>query len=167
MRDWLQENALALYAAVVGTLGLVLTLARFVYDRRKDHVQLRVVSRKSPDFAKSAAALSTATPSSFDVPKLLPGYMVTVYNDGSIPAHLADAGIVDSAGTDVPALTPASPQRPMILMQLGQVDLDPITAKSSRTFTVYLRAGQTPPRAAKCYVVDKTGRRWIGKHSDL
>lgn len=162
---WLRDNLLAAYGAVVGTAGVLHSLSRFAYDRRKDRIQLRVARRRTLDFHANVERLARRQTDPFDNPGLLPGYSVTVYNDGFLPLHIADAGLVDRNGARVQALTSRSKRNPMLLGPIGEADLEPISSKSSETFTVYLRAGQSPPDIEQCYVVDKTGRYWKGPHT--
>lgn len=164
MSHWLRDNLLAAYGAVVGTIALLLNVVRFFYDRGKDSVQLRVSSRPSADLRSNAERLA-AFPSDLDAPKLLPGFSVTVYNDGLVAAHIAEVGVIDANGKDVTALVHRPRAHDMMLWPVGEAGLDPISAKSSQPFTVYLRAGQGVPTVKECFAVDKTGKRWKGRYS--
>ena len=165
VRIWLAENALAAYGAVVGTVALLLNLARFVYDRRKDGLRLRVKSRAEGDVVSNSQRLAAPRDDPFSSPRLLPGYVVTVYNDGHLPAALEDVGIVSADGTDSGALSHRPRANDLMLLPVGSAGLEPIPPKSSMSFTVYLtREKPTLLDVRACYAVDRTGKRWRGKH---
>lgn len=167
MAHWLRDNLLAAYGAVVGTIALLLNVVRFSYDRSKDSVQLRVSARASPDLRSNASRLAdTPSESEMDAPRLLPGFQVTVYNDGLVAAHIAEIGVIDANGKDVTALVHRPKARDLMLWPVGEAGLDAISGKSSQTFTVYLRTGEGVPTVTGCFVVDKTGKRWKGRYSE-
>jgi hypothetical protein len=165
MKHWLEQNMLAAYGAVVGSVALLLNLVRFIYDHRKDNVRLRVSSKPAPDFASNAERMQNVKADEQDVPQSLPGYIVTVFNQGLVAAPLAEVGIRDTHSKDVLALARRRVSNTHFLFPVGEAGLEPLGPKSSQSFTVYLRRGQPAPTAKSCYVVDQTGKRWKGRNA--
>jgi hypothetical protein len=162
MKQWLADNLLAAYGAIVGTIALMLNLSKFAVDLRKDSVRLKVSGVRHPMFDGHAATLKQPLASDGDGPNLLEGYSVTVTNLGSIQAHIADVGVICRDGRTDSALVRQHSSR-MILRSVPEIALEPLEPKSSRTFTVYLRRGHEPPIAEAFYALDKTGKRWKTK----
>lgn len=164
MTEWLNQNLLAVYGAIVGTLALVLNLSGLLHDVRKGAVRLRVQCRPHQDLKSSLTAhAATKTDDAADRRTFFEAYVVTVFNDGAVPAHLADAGVVCADHHVEQALVSQPLGSHLILRSVADARLEPIAPKSSETFTVYLRAGNdvfTPKRAL---VIDQTGKKWYGR----
>ena len=164
MRRWIEQNLLATYGAVVGTVAILLNLVRFRYDRRKDNIQLRVSSKLSSDFAANVAMMSSTQIDEMSASQIAAAYVVTVFNDGLVAAPLAALGIRDVDGKDVPGLTRRPGSNTLTYYPVDQAGIEPLGPKSSQSVTVYFHRGQPVPIANSCFVVDQTGKRWNGRH---
>jgi len=162
MKDWWFTNGLAAYGAVVGTIALLLNLWKFFYDRTKDAVQLSVSCTADSSLRSNIERVNTERAADWDGPNLLPGYLLKVTNIGSVPAHIADAGMISDDGSVTSALV-AAPGRPMILESIARGQIEPLQPKAARTFTVYVQRGVKAPKPVKAFVEDATGRRWTRK----
>lgn len=159
--SWLHDNALAAYGALVGTVALLLNVARYVYDRRKDAIRLSVTCKPDPKLDENVRQVNSERQHSWDGPDLMPGFQIKVTNRGAMLAHVVAVGVVYGDGLVESALVGASGS-PNILQSVSEGALEPLPAKASRTFTVYVRRGkELVPKSA--YVEDGTGRRWTTK----
>jgi hypothetical protein len=166
LTEWLRQNLLAVYAAVVGTLALVLNLSGFLHDVRKSAVRLRVLCRPHSDLqnslsARAAAANSTNT----DRRTLFEAYRVTVFNDGSVPAHIQEVGVTCTNRCVETALVSQPGGNRLLLLPVADSDLEAIPPKSSQDFTIYFRVDRDVFTPKKAFAVDKTGKKWQGKVS--
>jgi hypothetical protein len=85
---------------------------------------------------------------------------VTVFNDGSVPAHLEEVGVICADKRRETALVSEASIGRWILVPVNQAGLGPIESKSAETFTIYLRAGSAAFTPKRAFAVDKTGKEW-------
>lgn len=164
MIEWLQQNLLAAYGAVVGTLALVLNLSGFLHNVRKETVRLRVLCQPHAQLKSSIATVAQSAPDkALDRRTLFEAYTVTVFNDGSVPAHLHDVGVTCRDGRIVGALVSRPSSNHWILSAIADAALEPIAPKSSQPFTVYFRVDEPTFIPKTAFVIDKTGKRWHSK----
>jgi hypothetical protein len=161
---WLKENGLALYGAIVGTIALGFTVWRARYDKRKDSTQLRVTCHAHAELSRSRELIARYDPNESENPisNMQPAYVVTVYNDGAIPAHIADVGVTDRDGNDASASIRQKGSTSLIYGSVKELGVDPLSPKSSKSFTVYLITHRPLSEGKACYVIDGTGKRWTG-----
>lgn len=158
--DWL-----ATYAAIVGTLALLLNFLRFKHQSTKDKVKLNFSVNDHKD--KEETIESMAIPAE----SLAPGtemqigsvYEVTIRNTGSVNAFIQDAGVIDEKGIKHSALTHYLLAGGYVLGKIADVDEGPLVPKSSRSYDVHLRRGENVFQARRVFVVDGTGKEWSKK----
>jgi hypothetical protein len=165
MTEWISENWLAMYGAIVGSFALMLNVVRFFYDRKKDSVQIEVSGEPHPDYEEQVMRLKEGKKRpEYDRPGLLEVYKVQVTNTGNIPVHLHDAGVVSTSGESVSVLTRSySGSNSNHLVPIESSGISPIAPKSSETFWVWLKIDQEPFAVSSYFATDRTGQRWSKK----
>jgi hypothetical protein len=159
VHDWLSQNALAFYAAIVGTVALALNLRKYFYDRGKDQLRLTISCVEHAERAGNLERVSASRENDWDGPSMLPGYLIKVINEGAVSAHIADVALVDARGRIESALVPY-PGQPNIYRTVREAPQEELVPRAARSFTIYLRRGAPRVVAAQAYVEDATGRRW-------
>lgn len=170
MLDYLHNNVLALYGALVGTVALFLNFVKLRHDVLTRNVRLKVSYRKSPSYEASLRALSkppTDKPWSGDgPPNLAVVYLVEVVNVGSVDAFIKTCGIETTSGQQKEALAYSAPNS-LILQSISQMNGLSISSKGAKSFSVYLRKGEEPFEPAHAYVEDQTGKRWKSRRTSI
>lgn len=106
MIQWLTENWLATYGALVGTIALTLNFTRFIHLRKRDTVQLKVSGEPHEHYEGQLHRLIEGREKAVhERPSLVEVYKVRITNKGSIPAHLEDAGVITKDGKTISVLT--------------------------------------------------------------
>ena len=92
---WIQENLLALYAAVVGTIALFLNFGRFWIMYQKGNRKLKVESSIDKSAQKNLDELMEKK-NSYRSQGALHGpiYQVTVINSSHVDMHIHDVGLI-------------------------------------------------------------------------
>lgn len=159
--EWITANWLALYGAIVGTCALFVNASNFLHGSRKEKVRLIVSCHRHPEYDANIARLHNAADKEpWNKVNLIEVYEVVVRNTGSVLAHLEAVGVICSQKQERLALVPESQGGGTILVSASASSVTPLAPKSSRTFRVYLRAGEKPFTAIMCYATDQTGKRW-------
>lgn len=157
--------SLALYAAVIGTVGAVTGIAGTIisvislrYKIKKDQIQLELSCYGNLGLAKPERypAGHIINPHG----QMMPLYHVKVTNKGTVAVPLNDVGIVDATGLrhsaeDVTATEPISNALVFVSPFDNGCTLAP---RSTRTFSVFWHEGQSPFIATDAYVEDGTGK---------
>lgn len=162
MIEWVSENWLAFYGAVVGSLALLLNVARFVYDRKKDSIQLEISGEPHKNYDQQVAQLrGSRNEPEYKRAGQLEVYKIKITNTGNIPIHIQDAGVVTTAGESIPVLTNShSGSNHYHIVPIDSADTPPIAPKASQTHWVWQKNDQEPFGVSSYYVVDGTGKRW-------
>lgn len=158
---WLNQNALALYGAITGTVALLVSFFSHRYNVKKDQIKLDVSYAPHPDQAKNIERLNTEdSESPWDRPNVVEVYLVTVRNLGSIPAPLGDVGVSDKAGKKYQALVSRRFSQMSLLQPLSESNVESLEPRAARTFSVYLRRDEPMFTAVSAYAIDQTGKAW-------
>lgn len=159
--------SLALYAAVIGTIGGVTGIAGTVisvislrYKIKKNQIQLEL---------SCYGNLGLAQPERYPAGHIInprvqpvPLYHVKITNKGTVAVPLNDVGIVDAAGLrhraeDVMATEPVSNALAFVSPFENGCTLAP---RSTRAFGVFWHEGQDLFTATEAYVEDGIGKSW-------
>lgn len=158
---------LALYGAVVGTIGAVTSLVlagvgiwNSIQSVKNDQIQLELSGYGKLDLTiqRPYPAGHIINPSGRPVPM----YYVKVTNKGSVDAPLNDVGIVDANGQKHRAenVTATEPISNALVFVSPFNDGCTLAPRSTRTFEVFWHEGQDPFTATEAYVEDGTGKSW-------
>lgn len=158
--QWLATNWLAAYGAIIGTLAFVLNFARYRHSITEKRISLKVEICKHSNYDENISRLNTPDSGFGDKPTIVEAYIVTVRNIGSVDAYLQSAGLIDENDVRREALTYRPGSQHRILYPLSQVPDEPIKAKSSKKFNVFLGENEKEFVARIGFAEDKTGRVW-------
>ncbi|MGY0800184.1 hypothetical protein ACW7G0_14190 [Lysobacter sp. A286] len=158
---WINQQGLALYGAVTGTVALLISFFSYRHNVKKDQIKLDVSCAPHRDQAKNIEHLNTENPESpWDRPNLVEVYLVTVRNLGSIPAPLGDVGVCDGAGKKYQALVGRQLSQMRLLQPLSESNVESLEPRAARIFSVYLRRDEPMFTAVSAYAIDQTGKAW-------
>lgn len=165
MIDWLLINWLAFYAAVVGTIALIVNIFRFRHVVNKERVKLSVSVHDHPDRTRNIRRLEDEkTADDWSRAHIVEAYEITMRNIGSVAAYIEDAGVICKDGKSHSALISEGRDTGMMssISSVGQLKIEP---KSSEKVSVYYSRDKDIFSAKKGYVVDSTGRKIVAKTS--
>ncbi|TDY03004.1 hypothetical protein [Thiohalophilus thiocyanatoxydans] len=157
--SWLSENGLALYGSVTGTAALLITFFSHRHNVKKDQIKLSVSYAGHQNKSKNIELLNTDnSENTWDKPNLVEVYTVTVRNLGSISAPLHDVGVMDKDGKKHQALV--NHQMSHFLQSLSESHSETLEPRAAKTFSVYLRRGESVFLPVLAYAIDQTGKEW-------
>lgn len=155
--SWMHENGLALYGAVVGTAAFVMSYMAHRHTVKIDSIQLALSVAPHPQQQQHVLNLqATAAEQPWNQLNLVEVYTVTVRNIGSIPAPLESVGIITATGEEVAAAVSIN----CMLTNVKDSNCSVLAPRSSQTFSIYLRRGQSLFSPVKVFAIDQTGKRW-------
>ena len=158
MQEWILNNWLALYGAVVGTIALFINLFRFFHTLKKDKVKLKVsVSPHENQKQNIERIAQNVDKSTYERTNLAEVYVVKVRNMGNVNAFVEDVKLICKEGVERKALVSQNMGNSCILGEIKEIDIPP---KSSLSFNIYLRDGEEPFVPSKAIVTDSTGKEW-------
>ncbi len=169
--EWIQQNAIAIYGAIVGTIALFLNLGRFLLMYQKSIRKLKVestIDSRAQELINDAinprSIFGTGSERERDPNSLIgPIYTVTVRNVSHVDMHIHDVGlIINEQGTK--NKKPALIRGRHFLQDLASSGGDDISAGASKTYNIWLKAEVEIPDICGCYVVDKLNKEYSGKH---
>ena len=164
MQEWIANNWLAFYGAVVGTLALGINFSKFIHAINKDKIKIRVSVSDHPQKLANIKLLKDGEDNEpLDRINMAEVYIVTVRNIGNVNAHIDDAGVICTHEKSHSALVSSPTGGGCILVSISEAKLDPIAPKSSKKFSIYLQRGQECFEARRAFVVDSTGEKWLAK----
>ena len=163
---WIQDNLLAVYAAIVGTVALLLNFGRFWLMRQKSIRKLNVESKidgqaqvrldepgKPNDIFNSRGSL------------LGPIYKVTVINVSHASMHIDDAGLFVKEGkSKVKLKAYVRSGSHGFLSHIEEAGGEDIAPGARKTFSVWLGSEPVIPEIVGCYAVSQIGKQFMGKH---
>jgi len=164
--DWINNNLLALYGAIVGTIALILNFGRFLIMYQKSKRKLKVESSIHENAQKTLDALANPPNGWTGGTGSLCGpiYVVNVINTSHVQMHINDAGIIikDRSGrSKIEALVRGS----HFLSNLEESGGENIAPGSRKSFMVWLKKDSIDiPEIVGCYVADQLGNEYKGKH---
>ncbi|WP_370209696.1 hypothetical protein [Alloalcanivorax venustensis] len=165
--DWVQENLLAIYAAVVGTIALFLNFGRFWMMRQKSIRKLKVASKIDSQAQERLDDLRKPK-DIFDGPGSLVGpiYKVTVINVSHVSMHVDDVGLLVQEGKSKVRL-PAYVRHGShgFLSYIEDAGGEDIAPGAKKTFSIWLGIEPVIPRIIGCYAVSQMGKVFKGKHN--
>jgi len=158
VQEWILNNWLALYGAVVGTIALFINLFRFFHTLKKDKVKLKVsVSPHENQKQNIERIAQNVDKSTYERTNLAEVYVVKVRNMGNVNAFVEDVKLICKEGVERKALVSQNMGNSCILGEIKEIDIPP---KSSLSFNIYLRDGEEPFVPSKAIVTDSTGKEW-------
>lgn len=161
MNNWVLENWLALYGAVVGSIALIVNFSRFVHAIGKDKVKLKVIAKDHPN--KTENILELSNPQSRELgggqQPFLPIYQIQINNVGNVDAHIESACVICSDKSKVHVLI-KYPHDQCMYGSIEQVGTVLIKPKTSSKMNVYLHRGKEAFNAKTAEISDGTGKKW-------
>ena len=158
MQEWISNNWLALYGAIVGTIALFINLFRFFHTLKKDKVKLKVsVSPHENQKQNIERIAQNVDRPAYEKTNLAEVYVIKVRNIGNVNAFVEDAKLICKAGMERKALVHQNMGNSCILGKIKEIDISP---KSSVSFNIYLKDGEEPFVPSKAIVTDSTGKEW-------
>lgn len=165
--EWIQNNLLALYAAVVGTIALFLNFGRFWIMYQKSKRKLNVEAVIDERAQKQLDSLEEPNDGFGSRDSLCgPIYKVDVINTSHLQMHLQDAGlyIKTENGKEKLKVYVRGSHFLQHLNDGGGIDISP---GSRESFSVYLKSDEPSiPKVIGCYVVDQLGKEYKGKFNN-
>jgi hypothetical protein len=160
--DWIGQNWLAAYGAVIGTLAFALNYLRYQHSVREKRIKLSVKVSKHPDHDNNIKLLTEPAGNPWIDPTtcMEPIFRVEVRNLGAVDAYLQSVGIIDLKGARREALVRTALSASWVLHPVSETTDEPIKPKSSRTYEVFLSRGETPFSVRTGYVEDQLGIFW-------
>ncbi|ENM8499013.1 hypothetical protein AB8289_004509 [Vibrio parahaemolyticus] len=161
--DFIQQNLLGLYGAVVGTIALILNFARLWHTLSKDKVKLQIDIEKSyheDDFPIKSRARSKA--GEWKDIQYRHAYRITVRNIGAISAYIEDAAIISSCGL-VRKVMVKEPHTPCYFEPIELAKVISLEPKAKTNLNVYVIDDEPIFDVEKFFVIDTTGHRWEKK----
>lgn len=164
---WLQDNLLALYGALVGTIALLLNFGRYWILYKKSSRKLKVSS--AIDSRAQIALNSLAKPSSGFTgrrePLCGPIYTIDVINVSHVQMHIQDVGLVVKSNDGRRKLKAvASAGRGSSFSSVDEIGGDNIPAGAMKSYSIWLSSEPEIPIVLGCYVIDQLGKEYRGKH---
>lgn len=162
--EWIQDNWLAFYGAIVGTIALVLNFGRFWLMLQRGKRRLKVESTVS-ELAQQQLDKLSKPEEPFSSGSLLgPIFDVTVINCSHVSMHVHDVGVevIDSEGKRIIQALVRSGSHGCLssLPKTGGADLP---AGSRQSYPIWLKRSYSLPKVVGCYVIDQTGKKYKGK----
>ena len=158
MQEWISNNWLALYGAIVGTIALFINLFRFFHTLKKDNVKLNVSVSPHKNQKQNIDRLAqNADKPAYEKTNLAEVYVIKVRNVGNVNAFVEDVNLICKSGVERKALVSQNMGNSCILGEIKEIDIAP---KSSLDFNIYLRDGEDPFIPLKAIVTDSTGKEW-------
>lgn len=165
--DWMQENLLAIYAAIVGTIALFLNFGRFWMMRQKSIRKLKVESKidsKAQDLLDELGKPKDI----FSNRGMLVGpiYKITVINVSYISIHVDDVGLYIKEGGKLIKL-PAYVRNGShgFLSTIERAGGEDIAPGAKKSFSIWLDSEPVIPEIAGCYAISQIGKEYKGKHN--
>lgn len=164
--NWIQENLLSLYAAIVGTIALLLNFGRLWIMYQKSNRKLKVESsidksaqNRLDDLAKPKDIYSGSG-------NLVgPIYKVTVINSSHVSMHIHDVGltVMTSKGKKILQALVRNGSHGF-LSHLDEVGGEDLPAGSRKSYSIWLNSEPVLPNIINCYVIDQMGKKYKGKY---
>ena len=164
--SWIQDNLLALYAAIVGTIALFLNFGRFWLMLQKYNRKLKVNSTVINDARERLEELEKPSNGYCSTSLCGPLFTIDVINTSHVTMHIHDAGIVikTNVGKEKIKVYIQAKHGLEHIERNGGIDMP---AGSSKKFSIYLSvSNEMIPNIIGCYVIDQMGKEYSGKHDD-
>jgi len=165
--NWIQENLLALYGAIVGTTALLLSFGRFWLMYQNIARKLKVASTIDSKAQKRLDELAKP-PDIFSGPRPICGpiYRVTVTNPSHVAMHINDVGLMVMNGkkkSKLKAYIHSGSHN--FLYHLDDAGGDDLPAGAKKSYSVWLSGDPKIPDIVCCYAEDQLGRIFKGRHT--
>ena len=166
--DWVQENLLSIYAAVVGTIALFLNFGRFWMMRQKSIRKLKVQSKIDSQAQSRLDELGKPKDKFSGRGNLVgPIYKVTVINVSHSSMHVDDVGLIIRDGKKkikIKAYVRSGSQG--FLSHIEEAGGEDIAAGAKKSFSIWLGSSPVIPKVVGCYVISQMGKEYKGKHQE-
>ncbi|HHF0554607.1 TPA: hypothetical protein ACPHT2_004306 [Vibrio antiquarius] len=163
--DWFNENYLALYGAIVGTIALFLNFGRFWMLYQKSVRKLKVSAKVGVDAQRHINEAQKADKYSGDL--CGPVYKVTVVNPSHTSIHIQDVGLyIDVEGKIERLKCYVRSNTQNFLEHMDNTSGEDLAAGSRRSYSVWISKEQAKyklPKVIGSYVVDQMGKEYKGK----
>lgn len=164
--DWVQENLLSIYAAIVGTIALFLNFGRFWMMRQKSIRKLKVESKIDSQAQSRLDELGKPKDMFSGRENLVgPIYKITVINVSHSSMHVDDVGLLILDGKKkrkIQAYVRSSSQG--FLSHIEEAGGEDIAAGAKKSFSIWLGSNPVISEIIGCYVISQMGKEYKGKH---
>lgn len=162
---WIQNNALAIYGALVGTIALFVNFSR-LWLMINQSKRIFKVSSVQHDHAQEELNKKDGYDPHDGITLIGPLYVVSVVNTGKVDVHIDDAGVWVKTSFFKKerlqaSIRTADYQYFDTIPNVGGVSIPPGSKKS---FDVYIKRYQEVKMVVRAYAIDQEGRESIGKH---
>ena len=164
--DWIQDNLLAIYAAIVGTVALFLNFGRFWLMRQKSIRKLKVESKIDGQAQERLDELGKPNDIFNSRGSLVgPIYKVIVINVSHVSMHVDDVGLFVKEGkSKVKLKAYVRSGNHGFLSHIEEAGGEDIAPGARKTFSVWLGSEPVIPEIVGCYAVSQMGEEFMGKH---
>lgn len=157
------KDLLLYYSAIVGTIALILNYKKYKFTIEKENIKLDIFCEKQKEYDDNIKFIK-ADNSDIEIYNKRSHYKlykITVKNIGSIEAHIKQVGIITHQNKEIEALI-SSLQNSSLLYPSSKTEIQPIKAKSSKSFDIYLNTDIDKDifSVKECFVIDKLEKRW-------
>ena len=165
--NWIRDNLLSLYGAIVGTIALFLNFGGFWIAYKKSLRKLTVES-SIDEYAQGKLDELAKPKDAYGCGSTLCGpiYKITVINACHVQMHVFDVGVTAKSAQGeqkLQALVRSGSNG--FLSRLNDIGGEDIPAGARKTFDVWLSSKPEIPHVVGCYVVDQMGKEYKGKHT--
>lgn len=165
MWEWLQNNLLGVYGAVVGTIALFLNFGNFWLTYIKSIRKLSVKSSVENNAQEKINELGHPPGHSGDHTIIGPVYKVVVTNISHIALHINDVGVIVNSPSGRKKLSARVIHgQHGFLSTISECGGKEISAGSSQSFSVFLERPFEICNVLSCYAVNQLGKEFKGKH---
>jgi len=149
-----------LYGTFLTAIALIISFLMYRYKIDSTNVKLNVKCNRVKGFQKNIDEMNKGyNPSTGsgggNIAKI---YEVEIQNIGNIEAYIENVGVMSKAGNRHVSL--AKDYSFKAMSEITNLEIDPIQAKSSRTFSVYLKKDEEMFEVVYAYALDKIGKEW-------
>ncbi|WP_274883012.1 hypothetical protein [Vibrio harveyi] len=158
--DFIQQNLLGLYGAIVGTIALILNFVKLRHALSGDKIKLQIGIENN--YHEDVPPIRSSTKSKDgdwrDV-QYRYAYRITIRNLGAVSAYIEDAAVVDSSGV-VRKVMVRERHTPYYFEPIELAKVISLEPKAKTSLDVFTIDDEPMFDVKKYFVIDTTGQRW-------
>lgn len=160
--DFISQNLLASYGAVVGTVALILNFMRYRHAVSSSKTRLKlevIVDKLESDFEATMNPPKKKEPWEGGGRNSLVTHKVKVRNIGGVTAHIQDIWVETQNGKSSATMPYGGSNQNIYgaVSERGNVEIAP---RSSHSFSVFSDREGGYLKIKRAYAIDETGRQW-------
>jgi hypothetical protein len=148
--EWIQNNWLALYGALIGTVALIFNFSRFIHTVNKDKIKLALSIVPVPNQEAKFREMSEKEEEPWNRSDTSV-FTITVRNIGNVEAYIENVWVICTKGTKYSAST------------FLERDNQPLKPRTSGKYNISLSKGQKLFEPKRIFVTDKIDGKWKQK----